>query len=302
MNTATTRIESPRGAAFEMRTAEPMRRFVDMLVRYASVALLLALIIVFSILSPQFLTNRNWQNLLVVQSVVTCMCFAATMPLIVGEFDLSLGSMIGFLAMFVAYLGEEGFTAEIVIPGMLIVGALVGLINGLLTVKLHISSFIATLGTGIVLSGVTLGMSNGQVLFSGIAKLLTTIGQGRWLGLGVSVWLTLVLALIMFFVLEHTPFLQTPLSDWRIGARGVPRGRPDWQNEDHGLCGRRLARRGWGYLRSWSDRRRKSVLRTELLLPAYAAAFLASRPIGRATIMFPGLWSQSSYWQSASTD
>ena len=87
------------------------------------------------------------------------------LPLIVGEFDLSLGSMIGFLAMFGAYLGEEGFTAEIVIPGMLIAGALVGLINGLLTVKLHISSFIATLGTGILLSGVTLGISNGQVLF-----------------------------------------------------------------------------------------------------------------------------------------
>ena len=130
-----------------------MRRFVDVvLVRYASVALLLALIIVFSILSPQFLTNRNWQNLLVVQSVVTCMCFAATMPLIVGEFDLSLGSMIGFLAMFGAYLGERGiYGAAIVIPGMLIAGVLVGLINGLLTVKLHISSFIATLGTGIVL-------------------------------------------------------------------------------------------------------------------------------------------------------
>jgi hypothetical protein len=55
MNTATTRTESPRGAAFETRKAGPMRRFVDVvLVRYASVALLLALIIVFSILSPQF--------------------------------------------------------------------------------------------------------------------------------------------------------------------------------------------------------------------------------------------------------
>ena len=64
MNTATTRTDSPRGAAFETRKPAPMRRFLDVvLVRYASVALLLALIIVFSILSPQFLPNRNWQNL-----------------------------------------------------------------------------------------------------------------------------------------------------------------------------------------------------------------------------------------------
>lgn len=183
------------------------RRFGDLVFgRFASVALLLALIAVFSILSPQFLTSRNWQNLLVVQSVVTSLCLAATLPLIVGEFDLSLGAMIGFLAMLGAYLGGQGFQAGPVIAAMLLAGVLIGLINGLLTVKLHISSFIATLGSGIILSGVTLGISNGQVLFSGIPKLITTIGQGRWLGLGVSVWLTLGLALVMFLVLEHTPF------------------------------------------------------------------------------------------------
>jgi ribose transport system permease protein len=207
MNTLTSRTQSSTRAAFQPSKAGLARRLADVAFgRFASVVLLLALIVAFSILSPQFLTNRNWQNLLVVQSVVTCMCFAATMPLIVGEFDLSLGSMIGFLAMLGAYLGGQGLTAETVIPAMLIAGMLVGVINGLLTVRLHISSFIATLGTGIVLSGVTLGISNGQVLFSGIPKLITTIGQGRWFGLGVSVWLTLVLALIMFFALEHTPF------------------------------------------------------------------------------------------------
>jgi ribose transport system permease protein len=194
MNTVTSRTDSPASVAFQPRKPALWRRIVDIVFgRYASVALLLVLVIAFSILSPQFLTNRNWQNLLVVQSVVTCMCFAATMPLVVGEFDLSLGSMIGFLAMLGAYLGGQKFTAEMVIPAMLIAGLLAGLINGLLTVKLHISSFIATLGTGILLSGVTLGISNGQVLFTGIPKLILTIGQGRWLGLGVSVWLTLLL-------------------------------------------------------------------------------------------------------------
>src|SRR6202050_3107149 len=135
MNTVSSRTE-PSSPAFQPRKASFARRFVDVvLVRYASVALLLALIIAFSILSPQFLTNRNWQNLLVVQSVVTCMCFAATMPLIVGEFDLSLGSMIGFLAMLGAYLGGAGFTAGIVIPGILVAGVPGGLLNGLLPVK-----------------------------------------------------------------------------------------------------------------------------------------------------------------------
>ena len=92
MNTATSR--AARTGGDRRRAGDPSlgRRVVNVVFgRYASVLLLLVLIIAFSLLSPQFLTNRNWQNLLVVQSVVTCMCFAATMPLVVGEFDLSLG-------------------------------------------------------------------------------------------------------------------------------------------------------------------------------------------------------------------
>jgi ribose transport system permease protein len=173
--------------------------------RYASLVLLAAMIVGFSLASSQFLTVRNFQNVLVVQSVVSCMAFAAIIPLIIGEFDLSLGYLIGFLAMIGAYLGGAHFGAGVVIPVMLIAGVIVGVINGLLTVRLHISSFIATLGTGILLSGMTLGISGGQVLFSGIPRLITQIGQGSIFGLGPAVWLTILLALILFFVLEHTP-------------------------------------------------------------------------------------------------
>jgi ribose transport system permease protein len=177
--------------------------------------------------------------------------------------------------MFGAFLGEEGFTAAIVIPGMLIAGALVGLVNGLLTVKLHISSFIATLGTGIVLSGVTLGISNGQVLFSGIPKLLTTIGQGRLLGLGVSVWLTLVLALIMFFVLEHTPFgrrLYAIGGSERVAfLAGVPTAR--MKITAFAVAGLLV---GVGAIFALGQTGAGNPsFGPELLLPAYAAAFLS---------------------------
>ncbi len=276
MNTATSRAARTQGD--RLRAGEPSlgRRVVNVLFgRYASVLLLLLLIVAFSLLSPQFLTNRNWQNLLVVQSVVTCMCFAATMPLVVGEFDLSLGSMIGFLAMLGAFLGGQKMTAETVIPIMLLAGVVVGIINGLLTVKLHISSFIATLGTGILLSGVTLGISNGQVLFTGIPKLILTIGQGHVFGLGISVWLTLVLAVIMFFLLEHTPLgrrLYAIGGSERVAfLAGVPTGKL-----------KIVAFAGAGLLVSigavfalGQTGAGNASFGPELLLPAYAAAFLS---------------------------
>ena len=58
-----------------------------------------------SVLSPQFLTGLNLRNLLVVQVTVCALSFAAILTLIVGEFDLSLGYMLGFLMMAGAYLG-----------------------------------------------------------------------------------------------------------------------------------------------------------------------------------------------------
>lgn len=174
--------------------------------RYATVLILALLVLVFALASPRFLTSQNWQNLLVVQAVVSCTAFAAIVPLAVGEFDLSLGYMIGFLTMVGAFLGGAGHGAGMVIPAMIVGGMVVGMINGLLTVHFQISSFIATLGTGILLSGFTLGLSGGQVLFEGIPLTILSIGQGHFLGLGISVWLTFAIAVLLLYVLEHTPF------------------------------------------------------------------------------------------------
>lgn len=182
------------------------RTAVLILTRYATALLLVLFVVVFSLLSSQFLTSTNWQNLLVVQAVVSCTAFAAILSLVVGEFDLSLGNLIGFLTMLGAFLGGQGYDGRIVIPAMLLGGALVGLLNGVLTVYFGISSFIATLGTGILLSGLTMGLSGGQVLFEGIPQTILSIGQGHFLGLGVTVWLTAVIALILLYVLEQTPF------------------------------------------------------------------------------------------------
>jgi simple sugar transport system permease protein len=69
--------------------------------------------------------------------------------------------MIGFITMLGAILGDAGHDASVVIPVMNLAGLAAGLINGLLTVRFEISSFIATLRTGILLSGFTFALSGG---------------------------------------------------------------------------------------------------------------------------------------------
>ena len=134
------------------------------------------------------------------------MTFAAIIPLIAGEFDLSLGNMIGFLAMVGAVLGAAGYGAAVVVLAMIVASVICGLVNGALTVKFEISSFIATLGTGILLSGFTFALSSGQVIFSGVPEAVTYVGQEHFLGLGITVWLTIVIAIALLYLTEHTPF------------------------------------------------------------------------------------------------
>jgi ribose transport system permease protein len=174
-----------------------------------------------------------------------------------------------------AFLGGAGQGAEVVIPAMLLTGVAVGVINGLLTVRLHISSFIATLGTGILLSGMTLGVSGGQVLFSGIPRLLTSIGQGNIFGLGPAVWLTILLAIVLFFVLEHTPFgrkLYAIGGSERVAfLAGVPVGA--LKIASFAISGFLV---GVGAIFALGQSGAANAgFGPELLLPAYAASFLS---------------------------
>lgn len=276
MKAVTTIAQKAPGRGPDEPNAMPSRNFWAIVFgRYASLVLLAIMIIAFSLKSEQFLTVRNFQNVLVVQSVVSCMAFAAVIPLIVGEFDLSLGYLIGFLAMVGASLAGAGYGAEAVVPAMLIAGVLVGIVNGLLTVKLHISSFIATLGTGILLSGMTLGISGGQVLFSGIPRFITHIGQGSIFGLGPAVWLTIVLAIILFFLLEHTPLgrkLYAIGGSERVAfLAGVPVGA--LKIASFAISGFLV---GIGAIFALGQSGAANAgFGPELLLPAYAASFLS---------------------------
>ena len=260
-------------------TSTPAKRdrssaIATVLKRYTTLLILIALLCVFSFLSPQFLTSLNLKNLLVVQVTVCCMAFATILPLIVGEFDLSLGYALGFIMMLGAFLGGFGFSAATIIPAMLAAGACIGVINGLLRISFNISSFIVTLGVGIVLSGVTQGMSGGAVLYSGIPPILTAIGQHELLGFKISVWFTIGLALVLVFVLEHTPFGR------QLYAIGGSERVALLAGIRVNLC-KVLAFAGAGLLVSVAallelgqSGGANPLFGPELLLPAYAAAFL----------------------------
>jgi ribose transport system permease protein len=202
---ATTPVETtaPLGAIRPLRARS--RGLIKILTYYPTLVLLLILCLFFSITTDTFFTSDNLTNLVAVQSVTALVTFAALLPLIVGQFDLSLGYMVGIVAMIGAYFSTKGWGTIEVMLIMAVAGALIGVLNGILTVRFQISAFIATLGVGIILSGFTSAISNGEVLYQGVPETIIKIGRDKFLGLGISAWLVVVIAIVLVYVLEHTP-------------------------------------------------------------------------------------------------
>jgi ribose transport system permease protein len=183
---------------------ELLRRY---LTRYSLLVLLIFLIVLYSVLAPStFLTVTNLKSILLQQTVPILIALAVLVPIVAGGFDLSVGYVLGFTAIVGAKVGAgaigSGLTA---IAFLLVAGLAVGGLNAILVAKLRISSFIATLGLGLSISGISEGLSGGQVLYSGIPPVIAKIGLTSILGIDASVWLTLIIVLLVYYLLAHLP-------------------------------------------------------------------------------------------------
>ncbi|GAA5541984.1 ABC transporter permease [Ochrobactrum soli] len=182
---------------------------------------LFAVFIFFSFAAPNFLSTAN---LILMSKHVALNAFLAmgmTFVIITGGIDLSVGSIVGLCGMVAGGLLIYGIDLGIgytiyfnVIEISLItlaVGVAVGFINGLLITRLNVAPFIATLGTLYVARGLALLSSDGQTFpnLVGREDLGTTgfgfLGAGSILGLPVSIWLLIVVALGAAYVARYTP-------------------------------------------------------------------------------------------------
>jgi ribose transport system permease protein len=195
-----------RGEASRLGASPRTRRLRQIIYQYAVALALVAFIIGFSILLPTtFFTLGNVRTIVSSQAVLMILAIGLTIPLSAGEFDLSIGSMLGCAAVLTAYFtGELHWPLPLVVVGTLFVGALAGAVNGLFVVRIGINAFIGTLGASTILTGVTLAVSDGQILNT-VAQPLVDFVQYQILGFPIPVYLAFVLVAAVWYVLEHTP-------------------------------------------------------------------------------------------------
>ena len=196
-----------------------MRRFLRW--REASI-LVVALVLVgyFESANHDFLLSgpslQNLSEFIAPPAIIAC---GEIMLMIGGEIDLSAGSVFAF-APFVMHFGvQAGLPLIVALPLALIAAALVGLINGLITLRLSVPSFVTTLGTLFLLNGFTLTISHGSPVDTpGDGSILAGL-LGAW-GYSEIVW-ALAIVGAMHVVLRYTRWgLHTIASGGNpLGAR-----------------------------------------------------------------------------------
>lgn len=164
---------------------------------------LIALFAGLSIASPNFLTAINLSSVVRQTAVINVMALGMTMIIVAGGIDLSVGSILAFGGLIGTMALEKGAP----IPAGVLLGVLAGmfwgLVNGVLITRLRINPFIVTLGTLGIVRGITLIISNGLPVHN-IPAGFSYLGEGTLAGVPFVLWILLVCALAVHFVLEHT--------------------------------------------------------------------------------------------------
>ena len=128
-------------------------------------------------LSPVFLTPRNFANLIAAVIEVAIMSLPMALIIISGEIDLSVESMVGLSAAVLGTLYAAGVPIELVIPIVLVVGALGGLLNGVLVTRMGLPSLVVTVGTLALYRGLALVVLGSRGV-SAFPDWFTTFGFG----------------------------------------------------------------------------------------------------------------------------
>lgn len=171
---------------------------------------LLLLVIVGALVAPRFLSTTNLINILEQVSVLGLTTIGLTFVVLIGRLDLSLEGIVGFAPMLAAVMlvpaSAGGFGFEL--PGwmglIIALGAagLIGLFNGFMVVRVGLNPFISTLGLLVLLRGGVLIISNGRSIYSP-GRALTYLGSERLLGIPLSVFVFLIVALIVGLVFQY---------------------------------------------------------------------------------------------------
>jgi ribose transport system permease protein len=176
--------------------------------------LLAVAVIVFSLLSPNFLTGQNLLNVARQSTFLAMVAMGQMLALLTGGFDLSVGktlaitSVVGAMVMTEAKSSFPDAVGVAIALGMLAgigAGMLVGIVNGIGVALFDVSPFMMTLGTASISFGIALTLTSGVPVYGMPDEFGNIFGFGQFLNIPTPVYVTAILFVVLYLVLNWTP-------------------------------------------------------------------------------------------------
>ncbi len=163
--------------------------------------------VLFSFFSDRFLTLDNFTSTFTMAAELGIITIGMTVLMISGEFDLSVGSIFAVVPMVVALMINSGVSDVLAILVGMLLGMGTGLLNGFITIKTGIPSFITTLGTMMFWRGILLAVTGGfPIILERYSPALRCLGGEIGGGFRYSGLWFVILAVAFWIVLERTSY------------------------------------------------------------------------------------------------
>jgi ribose transport system permease protein len=269
------------GASTVIRPAAGAHRWiVEQISRFSGIIVWAAFVLTFALWTPStFLSQATFKTIASGQASAVVIAIGLLFTLGAGQYDLSAAQNLGLSAVVIgALMVHSHFPPEAAVLITLVIGGAIGLVNGLLVTRVRLSSFIATLGTSSVLLAFTEFIS-GDNFIGPLPNSFQSIAAHSPLGVPIVTIYALILSVIVWYVLEHSPLGR------RLFAAGA---NPDASR----LAGIRVNRNvvgafittGFfaslaGVLSASQLGQVSSTVGPSYLLPAFAACFLGTTQV-----------------------
>lgn len=262
----------------------------DWLERYGLLLAWGVLILLLGSVKPeQMFAWNSYASMFGSNAMIVVLTLALLLPLTTGDYDLSVASVMGLSSMLIAVLNVKlGWSIGPSIVVALIAGGLVGAVNALFVLYFGIHSLIVTLGTGYFVNGIILWVSDSATIAGISMGLVKGVILTRVFGIPIGFYYALILAIIIWYIFQHTSLGRRLL----FVGRGREVARLSGVNVNRMRAGSLIAA---GVIAAFAG-----VLYTGMrgaadpssslafLLPAFAAAFLGSTAIYPGRFNAPG--------------
>lgn len=185
-----------------------MKNTMKYMSELTTVIALIILMAVITIINSNFLTANNLLNLLLQVTSNALIAFGMTFVILTGGIDLSVGSILALSSALTAGLLGSGMPVTLAILISLILGCILGMMNGLLISYGKLAPFIVTLATMTIFRGVTLVYTNGNPITKGLSDtfLFQFLGQGYIVGIPFPVIIMFIVFIVLYVLLHKTAF------------------------------------------------------------------------------------------------